>query len=98
MILMELALLQVCLVKSDSSVMGQWLLTTIRSTLFLTCSGNNHICALAVKHNAEVGGRARCWGDETEEGKTDPPKDVSKEWIDDIVVVLPLLSLTVMSL
>ena len=64
---------------------------------FFFCSGNNHICALAVKHNSEVGGRARCWGDEAEEGKTDPPKDVSKEWMDDIVVVL-LLSLTMMSL
>jgi hypothetical protein len=31
---------------------------------------------LAIKHGTEVGGRARCWGDETDEGKTEPPKDV----------------------
>ena len=56
-----------------------YLTTIIRSvhSLLSVCSGNNHICALAVKHNSDVGGRARCWGDEEEEGKTDPPKDVS---------------------
>ena len=57
------------------------LTTNFRFALLSVRSGNNHICALAVKHNSDVGGRARCWGDEAEEGKTDPPKDVSEEWM-----------------
>lgn len=35
-----------------------------------------HICVLELKHGSEVGGRARCWGDEEENGKTEPPKEV----------------------
>lgn len=38
--------------------------------------GLGHICVLELKHGADIGGRARCWGDEDDSGKTSPPTDV----------------------
>mmetsp|Transcript_28695 Transcript_28695/g.27492 ORF Transcript_28695/g.27492 Transcript_28695/m.27492 type:complete len:319 (-) Transcript_28695:52-1008(-) len=39
--------------------------------------GSGHICVLEMKHGTDIGGRARCWGDEEEDGKTQPPPDVT---------------------
>jgi hypothetical protein len=40
-------------------------------------SGSGHICVLEMKHGTDTGGRARCWGDEEDDGKTLPPQDVT---------------------
>ena len=39
--------------------------------------GSGHICVLEVRHGSEIGGIARCWGNEEEDGKSKPPDDVS---------------------
>lgn len=40
-------------------------------------TGHNHKCALENKIGVDIGGKARCWGDDNRYGEIDAPDDVS---------------------
>jgi hypothetical protein len=40
-------------------------------------TGHNHKCVLENKIGVDMGGKARCWGDDNRYGEIDAPEDVS---------------------